>query len=445
MKANGNISRRQFVSMSAVAGLGLALAGCGSTGGSSSTSDSGSGSSASGKVYYLNFKPEVDSQWQELAKAYTKETGVEVSVVTAASDTYEQKLQSEMSKSSAPTLFQVNGPIGLKSWKDYCADLTGTDILNELTNDNLALKDGDKVLGIDYVEEDYGIIYNKDLLTKAGYKESDITSFDTLKKVADDIQARKDELGVKGAFTSAGMDSSSNWRYTTHLANMPIYYEFVKDDEEQTGTDAIKGTYLDNYKQIYDLYITDSTTDPAQLASKTGDDANNEFVNGEAVFYQNGSWAWADISKKLGEDKVGMLPIYIGVDGEEKQGLCSGGENYWCVNSQASEEDQKATLDFLKWVVTSDTGTKSLASDMGLNCPFKSAKEPDNPFSKIAKQMISDGKTSVNWDFVWIPSEQWKSDLSNALTKYAAGTDKWDAVKTAFVDGWKTESEANAE
>lgn len=135
MKANGNISRRQFVSMSAVAGLGLALAGCGSTGGSSSKSDSGSGSSASGKVYYLNFKPEVDSQWQELAKAYTKKTGVEVSVVTAASDTYEQKLQSEMSKSSAPTLFQVNGPIGLKSWKDYCADLTGTDILNELTND----------------------------------------------------------------------------------------------------------------------------------------------------------------------------------------------------------------------------------------------------------------------------------------------------------------------
>jgi raffinose/stachyose/melibiose transport system substrate-binding protein len=445
MKANGNISRRQFVSMSAVAGLGLALAGCGSTGGSSSTSDSGSGSSASGKVYYLNFKPEVDSQWQALAKEYTKETGVKVSVVTAASDTYEEKLQSEMSKSSAPTLFQVNGPIGLKSWKDYCADLTGTDILGELTNDNLALKDGDKVLGIDYVEEDYGIIYNKDLLTKAGYKESDITSFDTLKKVADDIQARKDELGVKGAFTSAGMDSSSNWRYTTHLANMPIYYEFVKDDEEETGTDAIKGTYLDNYKQIFDLYITDSTTDGSQLASKTGDDANNEFVNGEAVFYQNGSWAWSDISKKLGEDKVGMLPIYIGVDGEEKQGLCSGGENYWCVNSQASEEDQKATLDFLKWVVTSDTGTKTLSTGMGFNCPFKSAKEPDNPFSKIAKQMVSDGKTSVNWDFVWIPSEQWKSDLSNALTKYAAGTDKWDAVKTAFVDGWKTESEANAE
>lgn len=42
-----------------------------------------------GKVYYLNFKPEVDTQWQEIAAAYTAETGVEVKVVTAASGTYE--------------------------------------------------------------------------------------------------------------------------------------------------------------------------------------------------------------------------------------------------------------------------------------------------------------------------------------------------------------------
>ena len=31
-----------------------------------------------GKVYYLNFKPEADEAWQNLAKAYTEETGTEV-------------------------------------------------------------------------------------------------------------------------------------------------------------------------------------------------------------------------------------------------------------------------------------------------------------------------------------------------------------------------------
>lgn len=438
MKASMN--RRQFLSMGAVALAGLGLAGCGGSSDSGAKSDDSSkGDAAKGSVYYLNFKPEVDEEWQALAKKYTEKTGVEVKVVTAASDTYEQKLQSEISKSSAPTLFQVNGPTGLANWKDYCLDLTGSKVLGELANDALKLEGDGKVYAIDYVEEDYGIIYNKDLLTKAGYSADDIKDFDSLKKVADDIQARKAELGVEGAFTSAGMDSSSNWRYTTHLANMPIHYEFK--DENEDDTDAIKGTYLPQYKQIFDLYLTDSTCDPSQVASKTGDDAVNEFLNGKAVFYQNGTWAYKDIAA-LGDDKIGMIPLYIGVKGEDKQGMCSGGENYWCVNSQASADDQAATLEFLNWVVTDDEATKAIAEDMGLTMPFKSAKEVANPLSKIAKEYVDKGCEAVAWDFVHIPSEEWKKNLSSALVSYAAGG-SWDDVKTAFVDGWASEKAAS--
>ena len=127
---------------------------------------------------------------------------------------------SEMAKSDAPTLFQVNGPVGLANWKDYCYDLSGTKIAGDLTSDTYALKDGDQMLGIGYVIESYGLITNKTLLEKAGYTVDDIKSFDDLKKVAEDITARKDELGFS-AFTSAGMDGSSDWRYKTHLANLP--------------------------------------------------------------------------------------------------------------------------------------------------------------------------------------------------------------------------------
>ena len=253
-----------------------------------------------GKVYYLNFKPEADEAWQNLAKAYTEETGTEVTVVTAASGQYETTLQSEMAKSDAPTLFQVNGPVGLKNWKDYCYDLTDAEITKGLTSDTYELKDGDAVDGIAYVIESYGLITNKTLLEKAGYSLDDIKSYDDLKKVADDIQARKDELGIKGAFTSAGMDGSSDWRFKTHLANLPIYYEYKEDGIDDT--EAIKGTYLDNYKNLFDLYITDSTCDGAELSAKTADDSRNEFVNGEAVFYQNGTWEYAELSKTYGDD-----------------------------------------------------------------------------------------------------------------------------------------------
>jgi raffinose/stachyose/melibiose transport system substrate-binding protein len=408
----------------------FALCACGSK------APAATSAAAKGSVYYLNFKPEQDTQWQALAAEYTKETGVTVKVVTAAEGTYEQTLTSEMAKSAAPTLFQVNGPVGLANWKDYCYDLSGSKLYGELTSDDFALKDGTAVDGIAYVIETYGIIYNKALLQKAGYSESDITNFASLKKVADDIQANASKLGIKGAFTSAGMDSSSDWRFKTHLANLPIYYEYKADGI--TSTDAIKGTYLDNYKNIFDLYITDSTCSPKDLSAKTGDDAANEFANGEAVFYQNGTWAYDQI-KAVGDDNLGMLPIYIGVDGEENQGLCTGSENYWCVNKNASEADIQATLDFLYWCVTSDAGTTALATDMGFVCPFKSAKASTNPLVTIANKYVADGKASVAWCFTTMPSEEWKNGVGTALTAYAAGTGDWTAVKTAFVDGWAKE------
>ena len=414
---------------------GLA-AGCGSGSGSG---DSGS-DEAKGKVYYLNFKPEADEYWQELAETYTDETGVEVTVLTAASGEYEKTLKSEMAKTDAPTLFQVNGPVGLASWKDYCYDLSGSDIAGELTDDSFALMDGDKMAGIAYVIENYGIIYNKALLEQAGYTADDITDFDSFKKVVEDITARKDELGFS-AFTSAGMDGSSDWRFKTHLANLPIYYEDQTDGID--NTDAIKGTYLDNYRQIWDLYINNATCEPTEISTKTADDATAEFVTEEAVFYQNGTWEYNNIAD-IGDENMGILPIYIGVEGEENQGVCTGTENYWCVNAKASEEDIQATLDFMNWCVTSDEGVEAMCKDMGFVIPFNSNLESENTLVNEANQYMEDGKTPVTWVFSTMPSEEWKNGVGSALTAYAADqTDaNWDAVVSAFVDGWATEAAA---
>ena len=388
-------------------------------------------------VYYLNFKPEADEAWQSLAAAYTEETGVPVTVVTAASGNYETTLTSEIDKSDAPTLFQVNGPIGLANWKDYCLDLTGSEIVGNLTSDAFELKDEDGIYGIAYVIESYGIITNKTLLEKAGYTLDDIQSFDDLKAVADDLQARKDELGIKGAFASTGMDGSSDWRFKTHLANLPIYYEYKADGID--NTDAIKGDFLDNYKAVFDLYITDSTCDPAELSAKTGDDARAEFLNGEAVFYQNGSWEYSSLSENFGDDEIAMIPIYFGVD-DENQGLCTGTENFWCVNADASEEDIQATLDFINWCVTSETGTDCMANTMGFTIPFTTAVESANVFVKQDAEYTANGKTPVSWNFTTMPSEEWKNGVGSALTAYAAGTGDWDGVVSAFVDGWASEA-----
>ena len=433
---------KKFVAMLLALVMALSLVACGEKKGDANTEGDGA-SAATGKVYYLNFKPEQDQAWQDLAKAYTEETGVPVTVLTAASGTYEEKLTSEIAKTDAPTLFQVNGPVGLANWKDYCYDLKDSQIYGELTSDSFALKDGDAVAGIGYVIESYGLITNKTLLEKAGYTVEDIQSFDDLKKVAEDITARKDELGF-AAFSSAGMDGSSDWRFKTHLANLPIYFEYQADGIN--STDAIKGTYLDNYKNIFDLYINNSTCAPADLSGKTGDDSRNEFLAGQAVFFQNGSWEYNNLvgeGKPFTDDDLTMMPIYIGVGDEANQGLCTGTENYWCVNKDAAPEDIQATLDFMYWCVTSDKGTQALANDMGFVIPFKKAAESPNLFVKVDKELTAAGKTPVSWNFTTMPSEQWKNDVGSALTAYAAGTGDWEAVKTAFVDGWAKEAALN--
>ena len=393
---------------------------------------------AAGSVYYLNFKPEQDEAWQKLAAAYTAETGVPVTVLTAASGTYEETLMAEMAKSEAPTLFQVNGPVGLANWKDYCYDLAGSDIYSHLTSDGFALKEGDAVLGIAYVIESYGIITNKALLAKAGYSVEDINSFETLKKVAEDITARSAELGF-AAFSSAGMDSSSDWRFKTHLANLPIYFEYQADGIGTTT--EIKGDYLDYYRQIWDLYINNSTCAPADLSAKTGDDSRNEFLNGEAVFFQNGSWEYGSLSAVYADEDLAMIPIYIGAGDEANQGLCTGTENYWCVNKDASEEDIAATLAFINWCVSSETGAAAMANDMGFVIPFDTAVESPNLFVKQDVAYTAAGKTPVSWNFPTMPSEEWKNMVGSALTAYAADQtdDNWAKVVEAFVDGWASE------
>ena len=412
-----------------VAGL---FAGCGN----SSSSDK---SSAKGSVYWLNFKPEADEALQDIAKTYEKEKGVKVKVVTAASGNYNSTLTSEMGKSAAPTLFVVGNQAAVKTWDDYCIDLKDTDVYKELSTDAFNLTDEKgKVASIGYCYESYGIIVNKKLLKKAGYEITDIKDFASLKSVAEDIHKRADKLGFD-AFTSSGMDDSSSWRFTGHLANMPLFYE-GRDDGWKEAPSEIKGTYLENFKDVWDLYINNSKYDKNTLATG-GYDAEAEFKKGEAVFYQNGTWEYDALKKSISDDDMQMIPIYCGVEGEEKAGLCSGTENCWAVNAKASKADQKATLEFMKWLVTSEEGTKVMAEQFGA-IPYKNAADSGNVFLKNANDLLEAGNYNVDWTFNYTPNvDEWRASLVAAMNKYDAGG-SWDDVKTAFVQGWAAQYKA---
>ncbi len=394
----------------------------------------GEKSTENARVYYLNFKPEQDAAWQSLAKVYEEKTGQKVDVVTAAQGKYEETLTASIDKSDAPTIFQVSGATALDAWRDYCVDLKDSDVYKELTSDEFALKEDGKVYGVAYVYEGFGLIVNKALLKKAGYELSDIKDFPSLKNIAEDIHKRKSDLGFD-AFTSSTLDSSSSWRFSGHLANMPLFYEF-RDDNITTQPAKITGKYLDNYKAVWDLYVKCGTIPASKITTATS--AAEEFSTGKAVFYQNGTWAYDDV-KAVGDENLGFVPIYFGVD-DEKQGLCCGTENYWAVNSVVSEADKKASLEFLRWVVTSEEGTAALADNMGFVAPFKSAKDTKNVLATQMNDYVKAGKYNVSWEFNLTPNpENWRNALVSALSAYTTGKGDWNAVKSAFVDGWAKE------
>ena len=413
-----------------------------------------------GQVRYLNFKPEVASIYQELAAAYEKETGVKVIVETAANNAYESTLTSKMATKQAPTLFQINGPRGYANWKNYCAELSNTELYKHLTDKSLAVTSGGKVYGIPYVVEGYGIIYNAAITDKyfalpnkaTKYKSMDeVNNFTALKEVCDDMQANKEALGIKGVFASTSLKAGEDWRWQTHLANLPVYYEFKNNnvDLSSDATKKISFQYDKEFKNIFDLYLNDSVIPAKNVGVKTVDNSMAEFALEECAMVQNGNWAWGQISgvsgNKVKAENVKYLPIYTGVAGEEGQGLCIGTENFYCINKKASKQDQQATADFIYWLYSSKTGKKYVTEKLGFIAPFDTFADDERPTDPLAVEisnwMAKPGITSVAWNFTLFPSQTFKDNFGASLLRYAQGAKSWEDVKASVVKDWASESD----
>ena len=428
--------------------LSLSLAGC--------------GKKKTSQVYFLNFKPESASVYEELAKKYEEETGVKVKVVTAAANSYEQTLKSEIAKSDAPTIFQVNGPVGYDAWDDYCLDIKDSKLYSFLSDKDMAIKEDGGVYAIPYVVEGYGIIYNDAVMKKyfalpnkkSGLNSADeIDSFEKLKTVVEDMTKNKDKLGIKGVFASTSLSAGEDWRWQTHLLNIPLYYEFLEMGEDtdislsMLDSDEIMYKYGDNYAKIFDLYLDNSVTKKTLLGSKSVADSMAEFALGDAAMVQNGNWAWSQISGVKGntvkESDIKMLPIYTGIEGEKGQGICIGTENYLAINKNASEEQQKESLKFLEWLFSSETGKKYVTEKLGFITPFNTFSEnelPNDPLAKeISRYMKDDSYKNIPWAFSAFPSDAFKKAVGDSLLEYAQGKKKWDEIKTIITNKWKSE------
>ena len=431
---------KKAVAVAAIAAMGLGgLAACG---------NSTNADPDKGRVYFLNSKSEIVDQLTDLASQYTEETGVQVDVQTAASGTFDSTLTSELGKSNAPTMFNIAGYDQFAKYQNYVEPLQDTEVYGLLTEDGKAnsYKKGENAYTLPYAAEWYGIIYNKKIVSDYCAKDyaviksaDDITDYDTFKKVVEDMQKHKDDLGIEAAFATPGLDSSGFYRFTAHMARIPLFYEYR--DNNTTFMKDIKGTYLDNYKDLFDLQVKNSPTEATMLSSVTYDDVNSEFALGQVAFYTNGVWAYFGIKDNdVADEDLGMLPYFMGIDGEEDYGVGSVYDASWAVNKNASDKDKQATLDFIKWLVSDDDAKKVLSKDMGFSVLFTTFgddDQPDNPLTVAARAWNKKGRKDIR-SFT-VPDQKWQDDITNALVEYVQGTGDWDTVADNFVNGWSTE------
>lgn len=426
----------------------------------------GCGRGKSADVYFLNFKPESANVYKEIAEKYEQETGVSVKVVTAAANTYEQTLKSEIAKSGAPTIFQVNGPIGYQSWKDYCLNIENSDFAKLLSDDTLAIRDenGNGIYAVPYVVEGYGIIYNDEIMKKyfalpnraTTIDSADrINNFATLKAVVEDMTAHKNELGIDGVFASTSLASGEDWRWQSHLLNVPIYYELRDSEDYNDPTIATLNAkelafrYSQNYRNLFDLYINNSITEKGLLGSKSTSDSMAEFALSRVAMVQNGNWAWSQIKSVNGNtvkpENIKFLPVYTGIDGEENQGICIGTENYLAINKNASEDAQKKSLDFLYWLFSSSTGKDYVTNKLDFITPFNSFTEQELPNDPLAREVVrymnDQTKQTIPWVFTAFPSDVFKTEVGGTLLEYVQGGREWKDVENKVKSMWKSERE----
>ena len=418
----------------------------------------GASESNANEVYFLNFKPEIADVYTDIvAPAFEEETGLSLRVVTAASNQYQTTLRSEMAKSNPPVIFQVNGPVGVQAFTNDVAPLEDTGFYALLADKSMAIEQDGHVVGIPYAVEGYGIIYNDAIMRKyfaLPDKAVDISSADeirnfaTLKAVVEDMTKHLDELGIKGVFASTSMASGTDWRWQTHLFNMPLWKEFG-DILTTTEASTFEFTYNENYKALWDLYLDNSTTAKGMVSAKTDADSMAEFALGQCAMVQNGNWGAAQVLGQAGNvvasEDIKFLPLYMGFEGEESQGLCVGTENYLSINIHASDEAKKNADTFLTWLFSSETGKKIVKENLMFITPFNSFTEEELPEDPLAKEvnrwMNMDGVTSVPWAFQGIPSEQWKQDFGGALLQYINGSMDWSAVVEIAKNSWSVEAE----
>lgn len=408
----------------------------------------GSGDKKEGKsskddvvVDVFQFKVEFNNQFKEAAKAYEKENpGVKINISTVGGgDDYGAALKTKFASGEEPDIFNIGGPEDLKTWQKSLADVSDTKSAKEAIDGTLnAVTKEDKVLGLPYNMEGYGLLYNKEVFKKAGIKTEDIKTQADLRKAVEKIDKDKKKLGLDAVFA---FPAKETWITGLHGANLFLAPEFDNDVNKAYEAKKLEFKYSDQFKEYIDLQQKYSVQPTTSLDySKQMEEL---FSNGKVAMTQQGNWVFGtidEINPEFAEKGVGILPVPV--DGASEQKLPVGVPNYWAFNKNSKEPEQKEAKKFIDWLNTSDAGKKAVLEEFKFIPAYNgydTAKIAD-PLSKEVYEYSSKGNTT-GWVFMGYPTDWGMNVLGAGIQKYVSDETSWDNLMTDVKKQWDTSRE----
>ena len=235
---------------------GAVLVGCGAGEEDGAENNGDGGTAATGDTIELEIyqgKVEFNDAFEELAQTYEEQNeniDITITSVGGGSD-YLGTLKTKFSSGDEPDIFSIAGPTETEQFKDNLADLSDMKATELALEGSLAgVTEGDKVYGIPFNQEGYGLIYNKRVFEEAGINADDITTRDDLEAAVETLDSQKDDLGIEAVFA---LPAKEKWVMGNHLDNAYLAPEFNHDVEEAYNADTIAFEKSEEMKRMLDL------------------------------------------------------------------------------------------------------------------------------------------------------------------------------------------------
>jgi raffinose/stachyose/melibiose transport system substrate-binding protein len=390
---------KKLIGLLTVTTLIAAIVGCGNSSTDGSPSASGTTEKLK-KISVFQSKVEIAGPLEALAAKYKEETGNDVEVWGSAGDAYATQLQAKLTANQGPSIFSVATGAEAEKFKSYYYDLSNEPYVKNIAP-NMALKDGDKVVGVPYGVEGFGLVYNKNLVDPQNVK--DLDSFTkTLQKLKAD--------GKNGLSLSQEAYFLIGHTLNTPFALQPDPQAFV--DKLNKGEVKMADTKeFQEFAKFMDA-IKANSKNPLEVKYDT---QMGDFATGQTAMVHQGNWSYGML-KDFGDIgfEVGMMPFPLAGNNKLAVGVASN----WVINGKADADEVKAASAFLNWMFTSETGKNAIVNEFKFIPAMTNIQANAlDPLSKAIFEATKSGQT-IPWAFNYWPQGIIVNDFGPAAQEY---------------------------